>query len=434
MPSLPSWTATATTAEPGTRAWWKKNKKKAELVPGQGYRVEGVPGFFDEFGRPMDAPMAEESLVITDDDKPSEGLLPGLDPKNNFKKAKAAVGLGPNEQRARESFQKGQELYAEGKYRRAAARFSEAAARWPSSSIEQQALFQEANCYFYNDQYVKARDTYAKLLEKYPNSGQVDSSIEHLWSIGQYWEKHHEYSPHWAMTPNLFDKTRPWFDTLGHAVKAYEHIQLYDPTGPRSDDAIMAIAGIYFRTHRYSDADQYYQLLRQQYPRSDFQFEAHLLGLQTKLQKYQGPSYDGTPLEEAKTLANQLRTQFAGRLNAEERQRLEETRGQVAHAIAARDMAMAAHYENTANHGAARIYYGEVIKKHPESQLAAEARAKLAENAELPARPEEPMKWLVDMFPENPERTRVARIPELRENTGDTESRLAENQAETVDR
>lgn len=435
MPSLPSWGMAGTAAQPGTPEWWKKNKKKAELVPGEGYRVAGVPGFFDEYGRPMDAPMAEESLVISEEDKPAVGLLPGLDPKNNIQKAKAAVGLGPNQQRAREAYQEGQDLYAQGKYARAAKRFADAAERWPNSSIEQQALYQQANSYFYDDKYIDARDTYSELLEKYPNSGQVDSVIERLWAIGQYWEKHHQQSPHWALTPNVVDETRPWFDTLGHAVKTYEQIQLYDPTGPRADDAIMAIAGIYFRTDRYNDADHYYQLLRQQYPRSDFQFEAHLLGLQAKLRKYQGPEYDGKPLEEAKKLANQLRTQFAGRLNAEERQRLEQTRGEVARAIADRDMAMARHYENTGHFGAAKIYYAEVVNNHPQTQLASEAQSRLATIADEPAVPEEPVKWLVDLFPENPERTRVARVPELRDSrTGDAESRLAENSEDTVDR
>lgn len=435
MPRMPTWSLAGAAAEPGTRDWWKSNKKRAELVPGKGYRVEGVAGYFDNAGRPMDAPMSEESLVVTEDDKPTQGLLPGLDPRRQYGKARAAVGLGPNQQRAQAAFDKGQELYAEGRYSRAARRFKEAAERWPKSSIEQQAMFQQANCYFFDDQYIEARDKYAELLEKYPNSGQVDLVIERLWAIGMYWEKYHEYEPRWALTPNFLDQTRPWFDTLGHAVKTYEHIQLYDPTGPRSDDAIMAIAGIYFRTNRYSDADHYYSLLRQQYPRSDFQFEAHLLGLQAKLKKYQGPEYDGTPLDEAKVLANQLRNQFSRRLNAEERKRLDETRAQVAQAIAARDMTMASHYEKTANHGSARVYYNDVIKKFPESQLASVARERLAENAEEPARPEEPMKWLVDMFPENPERTRVARVPELRDSrTGDEETRLAEQDDSTVDR
>ena len=69
----------------------------------------------------------------------------------------------------------------------------------------------------------------------------------------------------------------------------------------------MATANIYFRRGKYDDADYHYTLLRKEYPRSELQFEAHLLGLQAKMRKYQGENYDGTPLEEAKVLVKQLR-------------------------------------------------------------------------------------------------------------------------------
>ena len=81
----------------------------------------------------------------------------------------------------------------------------------------------------------------------------------------------------------------------------------------------MATANIYFDRGRFDDADYHYTLLRREYPRSELQFEAHLLGLQAKLRKYQGEDYDGTPLEEAKTLVKQLRSQFAGRLSTKKR-------------------------------------------------------------------------------------------------------------------
>lgn len=429
MPSMPTF---ASTAEPGTADWWKKNRKKAEYVERKGYRVEGVAGYFDKDGRPMDAPMSEEALAFKVDNQEQKGLLPGLDPKNQYKKAKAAVGLGPNEQSAKDAFEEGQQLFADKKYGRAAKRYADAAGRWPGSMLEQQALFQQANCYFFDDKYIDARDKYVELLEKYPNSSQVDKVVERMWAIGQYWENYEKHDPDMAMTPNLVDKTRPWFDTEGHAVRTYENIQMYDPTGPRADDAIMAIAGIHFRGGRYGDADHYYTLLRQQYPRSDFQFEAHLLGLQSKMRKYQGPDYDGAPLEEAKVLAGQLRTQFAGQLTADERQRLEQTSGEVARAIVARDMSMAAHYENTGHYGAAKLYYAEAVKKAPESQLATDARTRLAEIADEPAVPTEPAKWLVDMFPENPERTRVARVPELRDSRDGNQAPAEEGEGGTL--
>ena len=41
----------------GSKAWWRKHKKKAVFVPGQGYQVEGFDGFYDGDGRPIDAPV-----------------------------------------------------------------------------------------------------------------------------------------------------------------------------------------------------------------------------------------------------------------------------------------------------------------------------------------------------------------------------------------
>jgi hypothetical protein len=232
------------------------------------------------------------------------------------------------------------------------------------------------------------------------------------------------------LTPNAIDKTRPWFDTIGHAIKTYDNIRLNDPTGPRADDAIMATANIYFRRGRYDDADYHYTLLRREYPRSELQFEAHLLGLQAKLRKYQGADYDGAPLEEAKTLVKQLRLNFAGRLSAEERERLRTVEGQLNMEIASRDFRMAKYFDDTKYYGSARYYYAQVIKKYPDTELAAQARERVAQIQGEPEAPPKRLAWFVDLFPESSERSRVARIPELQEGR----TRLAEApQADTAD-
>ena len=43
----------------GTPKWWKQNKGKAEFVPGEGFRVAGVEGYFDQQGRPIQAKVAK---------------------------------------------------------------------------------------------------------------------------------------------------------------------------------------------------------------------------------------------------------------------------------------------------------------------------------------------------------------------------------------
>src|SRR5690606_15996725 len=139
--------------------------------------------------------------------------------------------------------------------------------------------------------------------------------------------------------------TRPLFDTIGRSMKNYENIRLNDPTGPLADDAIMAMANSYFLRGRYNDADLQYELLRKEYPRSDHQYDAHILGLQCKLRKYQGPDYDGTPLEESQVLVKQLKVQFNGQLDADQRERLAEIDGMLKKELATRDYQMAQHFD-----------------------------------------------------------------------------------------
>ena len=80
-----------------------------------------------------------------------------------------------------------------------------------------------------------------------PSTRYLDKLIDREWEIARYLEAYANAHYDGPMTPNAWDKTRPWFDTIGHAIKTYENIRMNDPTGPRADDAIMATANIYFR-------------------------------------------------------------------------------------------------------------------------------------------------------------------------------------------
>lgn len=417
------WNRFTQKAPVGSPEWWKKEKRNAVFEPGKGYKVPGVEGYFDGAGRPMQGPVAIERVVSVEESKDDVGLIPGLDPKSQYDKVKSAVGLGPNEQLARAAYAEGVQLFQEGKYKAAAEKFKTAIARGPHSPVEQHAMFMLAESYFFDNRYIKARDAYDALVKEHSNTRYLDTVVEREWKIAQYWEKYEEYNPDWVLTPNTLDKTRPWFDTIGHAIKTYNNIRLNDPTGPRADDATMAVANIYFRRGRYEDADYHYTLLRREYPRSEWQFEAHLLGLQAKRRKYQGQDYDGKPLEEAKTLVKQLRSQFAGRLSDEQKERLRVEEAQLNMEIARREFRMASYYDNKKDYGAARHYYGRVIQTYPETELAKQARERVAEIAGEPDRPPKPLAFLVDRLPQSRERARVARIPELQKGA----TRLAES-------
>jgi outer membrane protein assembly factor BamD (BamD/ComL family) len=408
------WPFASNEAPVGSAQWWKAHKANAVFEPPKGYKVEGVDGYFDGDGRPIQGPVAQERVIEASEKKEEVGLIPGLDPHEQYTKIKSAVGLGPNEQIARQDYLEGDRLFREKKYGAAAEKFQAAIDRGPHSAIEQDAMFMVAESYYYNDQYIKARDAFDGLVKEHTNTRYMDKVIEHEWAIAQYWEKYEQRHPDWMATPNAWDKTRPWFDTIGHAIKTYDSIRLNDPTGPRADDAIMATANIYFARGKYDDADYHYTLLRKEYPRSELQFEAHLLGLQAKLRKYQGENYDGTPLEEAKVLVKSLNSQFGSRLSAEEKQRLATVSAQLNKEVASRDYRMAGYYDRKKDYGAAKHYYAAVIEKFPDTELSQKSRERYAEIKGEPDNPTKPLGFLVDLLPENRERTRVARIPELK--------------------
>ncbi len=405
-------TMTSEAAPPGTPEWWKKSQKQAEFVLGEGWRVPGVDGYFDDEGRPIRAQVAK--IVHRDDSK--KGLLEDPQVSKRVAKFKEQFGMGPDQQLAQQVFAEGETLFRGQKYSQSAKKFKEAAKRWPESQLEQDAFFYRAESEYFDKQYSDAIDTYSALLKKYPNTPHLDEVVQRQFDIARYWEKHHQYKPHWATTPNLLDETRPLFDTLGRAIKTYDDIRLNDPTGPLADDAIMATANSYFLRGRYNDADYQYELLRNEYPRSEHQFEAHILGLQCKLRKYQGPDYDDTSLREAKKLVKQLKVQFSGELNAEERARLSDIQAQLNQQLAERDYKMAKFYDDTEHFGSAKFYYGQLIRDYPGTPLAIQARERFVELGGKPDHPPTKLEWLVDVFPENSERKAIAQVPMIAPN------------------
>jgi outer membrane protein assembly factor BamD (BamD/ComL family) len=393
---------------PGTPDWWKKNKSKAEFVVGQGWRVPGFEDFYDDEGRPIRARVAK---VIHKDEGDKKSLIEDVKVTDSVNKFKSKLGLGPNQSAAEQAYAAGEEMFRAQNYGSAAKKFKEAAGRWPDSKLEQDALFYQGESEFFGKRYAKAVDTYGSLLEKHPNSPHLDKVIRRQFDIARYWEKYQAYQPHWATTPNFFDDTRPLFDTLGRALKTYDNIRLNDPTGPLADDAVMASANSYFLRGRYNDADYQYELLRNEYPRSEHQFEAHILGLQCKLRKYQGADYDAAPLMEAKKLVKQLKVQFAGELNAEEKQRLADIQAQLNLQLAERDFEMAKYFDKSKHYGSAKFYYAQLAREYPDTPLAADAQKRYFELGGLPDHPASKMEWFTGLFPENSERKSIEQVP-----------------------
>ncbi|MBN1588953.1 MAG: outer membrane protein assembly factor BamD [Pirellulales bacterium] len=322
-----------------------------------------------------------------------------LAPEKVFKDMQAALGYGPNKELAKQYRQEGLDLYKQKRFKEAAAKFSAAASRWPDSPLEEDALFMKAECLFFAEDYGKSHDTFGTLLKKYDNSRHLDKVVIREFSIARYWDQVHEQSPHWPVTPNFMDSTRPVFDTLGNARKAYETVALHDPTGPLADDALMALGNTYFIQDRYSEAADYYDRLRKEHPNSPHVIDAHLLFIKSKQMVYQGPLYDATPLKEAGEVAELALRQFGSELG-DQRDKLIKIENDIRVEMANRDWAMAKFYERKRQYGAARYYYRQIMKDYPQEKIADAARQRMSEIEDYPDTPPDRFKFLTALFPD----------------------------------
>ncbi len=347
-----------------------------------------VQASYDQQGRQVVTPERQEEEPVGWERFSGENL------KKSFKKA---IGKGPNQPIALERYQEGEELYNRKEFADAAKKFAEAADRWPDSTLEENAMFMQAESLFFADRYSKACDVYGELMKKYVNTRHLDTCVRRQFAIADYWVKCDQANPSWPITPNLVDRTRPWFDTPGNAIKALDDVRVNDPRGALADDSIMAAANAFFVRGRWSDADYYYTLLRNDYSKSEFQVQAHLLGLQSKLQMYQGPDYDGKVLLEAEELIDQMLVQFPQELG-DERENLLTAKGEVRAQLAYREWHAAQFYEKGEYYGGARFHYNVLVKDYPGTPFAKEAEARLAQIAPEPNNPPDRFAFLEYVF------------------------------------
>jgi len=352
---------------------------------------------------------AGESTVLSSEFAGAEPTgLDAFSADNVKKRWKKSVGRAPNEPIARKALAEGDVLFREGKYREAIPKYKQAIDRWPDSGVEEDALWQLGECLFFTDQYPKAEDTYDQLVKKYANTRYLDRIAQRQFVIAQYWVALDERQWWPVIVPNFTDRSRPLFDTRGRAMKAYEHVRLNDPRGPLADDSIMAQANSHFLRQQWFDADYFYGLLRTEYPDSEFLLQAHLLGLQAKLRAYEGPAYEGSMLDQASMLADQILVQFPDQLGDEDATVVQRTRSEIAEQLAQRHFRRAEWYAKGKHYSSARIYYAIVARDHPETQLAMEAREKYEAIRELDDVSDDPLPILTALL--NPDRLKDAEL------------------------
>jgi len=358
---------------------------------------------------------SEEDDLVPDDrwrteDKGEGGLLGENAAEQISRGVMSMAGYGESRAAAKEKMAQAEEYIRQARanpdqasplYDKAIKSLGWAAYRWPDSVIQEDAMFLQAECYFFTDRYPKALELYSGLLKKYDNTRYMNTVTKRLFAIGQFWAKRYNETRRGTLTPNMTNKTEPTFSLFEQSIKAFDLIRIYDARGPLADDAMMATAVAYFQCGEYDDATYYFDQMRVDYADSEHAKAAHLLGLESKLRMYQGPKYDGTPIEDADKLAD--RTVFQVNDSPEDKEHLRETIGRIKLEKAKRDWMMAEYYDQRQQYGAARLYYQNIIKDYSGTPHAERATKRLQEIMGRPDEPPDRFKWLTKIFPDHEE-------------------------------
>ena len=304
--------------------------------------------------------------------------------------------------------------FESGDYEQAIKLSKKAAKKFKETSLGEEAQFYLAESYFAQGEHGKAQDGYDQLFQDYPSTRYVEPATRRMFTIACNWlevteptaknairqvsgekviedktpaRRSNDPTVRVPVLPNFHDKSRPWFDTQGNALKCLKSIWMNDPTGPLADDALMLTATYYQRKKNFVEADRYFEILRDEYPDSPHLEDAFLLGAHVKQMSYQGPYYEGRELKGAQKLKEQSLHLFPASL---ERQQLRTDLEQIYLQEAERAWYEVEYYQKKRKPRAVAIACIQVINEYPDTSYAKDAQDTLTaiDRRELQGLPE----------------------------------------------
>ena len=318
-----------------------------------------------------------------------------LDPTRFGERMKAWVGLGPNEEKARKYMESGLQQMENGKNVKAAQDFEWAAYYAPETALEEDARYHAAECYYREKRFDKAVNQYTKLLENFPSSPYKNEAVHNMFEIARTWIK--RVTEDKVNYVNVTDRSRPTFDTFGHAERALKTIFINCPNDHMADDSVFLLGHGYMRLGRtqgdasFERAAEYFKQLRDCYPNSEFVVEAMRLEIICREKSGLGADYDMRHVNEASKTAEQLQQQYGTRMPSDQRNELLEISNRLSEQKAKKLWVTGKFYDDRYDYGAARLLYQELINTYPASDYAEKARKRYEQIRDLPA--ELPSDW-----------------------------------------
>jgi TolA-binding protein len=322
------------------------------------------------FKPPTPPPPPVESFVLR-----PEGLAPEKKPAEGGPQATLA---GAHELYRQEEYAKAERVYhliAENKKN--------------PPPIIQEARFYEAECLRMENELPRAADTYAGLMNDFPNNSWRDQANQRMYDIAMFWlqdtvaemteAEEKRQGKRWFVQNRFvsFEKKKPLLDREGRAIEKLDQVRFNDLRGPLVDKCLWICGKVKLFREDYREADQYFTQIHEQCPNSPHAAEAVELAIFCKQMATGGSDYDGRKCAEARKMVD-----AALRLPGLDDSKKNKIAGQLASITAQqaeKDFKMAEFYRRTGHPGSAYFYYEIVRRRYPRSDYARLATERQAE-------------------------------------------------------
>lgn len=255
-----------------------------------------------------------------------------------------------------------------------------------------EALFYYADSEFQLGNFMKAYETYERLLDDYGATELAQRALRNELVIAEVF-----LSGRWRKVWRGVIRL-PAYD---EALDMLERIATNRAPGtPFAEAALKTKADYYYRNGEFSDAEQEYARLVREFPRSRYVRLAQLRSAQAAFASFHGVLFDDGALIEAEERFEQFRKSYPRAADEENVPLLlEQIRNMRAH----KEYTIGRYYQRTKHPRAAAFYYRNVARYWPDTTWASMALAKLSVlgyGEERPADVEEtPMQPLTPMGP-----------------------------------
>lgn len=242
--------------------------------------------------------------------------------------------------------------------------------KYPDSPIASEAVYRLGTIYEEKADYLKAFETYKRLVESYPNSERFKEVIEREFRIG-----------------NLFLSGKKAkfmgleiLPSLPKAAEVFNHITKNAPYSDYGDQAQFYLGIAYKRQGRFTQAVESFQGLIDQYPQSELVDKARFEIAEVSYKRSAAHFRDQRALDDAATQVDRYLERYSDETakSPEETERAQKLRQIIDEKNAEKNYRVGLYYEKQKYIQSAVIYYEDTKNRYPHTKWGEKASSRLA--------------------------------------------------------